>query len=308
MSGKSCDSDTSCQACGSAEKCSQADKEAHEAKLIESKMKDIKYKFMVLSGKGGVGKSSVAVNLAATFSAKGLKVGILDADIHGPNIPKMLGVADKKPLASTGPADGILPVATDYNLQVMSIGFFLNKEEDAVIWRGPMKHGVIKQFLGEVQWGELDCLIMDLPPGTGDEALSIAHIIKNVDGAIIVTTPQDVALLDSKKSITFCKELKIPLIGVVENMSGMVCPHCRKEIDLFKVGGGEKIAAKMKVPFLGRVPLDPLMVMCTDEGRPFVAAHPDSPATAAFTSIAETWVKLLEGSVDSPSLLKRMFG
>jgi ATP-binding protein involved in chromosome partitioning len=151
----------------------------------------------------------------------------------------------------------------------------------------------MKQFLGEVQWGKLDYLIIDLPPGTGDEALSISHLIGKVDGAVIVTTPQEVALLDSKKSISFCKELKIPKIGVVENMSGMLCPHCGKAIDLFKTGGGEKIAKKMKVPFLGRVPLDPAMVMCGDEGKPFVSTHPESPATAAFAGIAEAWKKLL---------------
>jgi len=294
MAKNTCDSDSNCQSCNSAETCSAEEKERHAQQLIDGTLKNIRHTFMVLSGKGGVGKSSVSVNLAATLAAQGCRVGILDADIHGPNIPKMLGVDDKKPLAAMGPVDGILPIETDHNLQVMSIGFFLNKEEDAVIWRGPMKHGVMKQFLGEVHWGSLDYLIVDLPPGTGDEALSIAHLIKKVDGAVIVTTPQDVALLDSKKSISFCKELKIPLIGVIENMSGMLCPHCNKPIDLFKTGGGEKIAKKMRVPFLGRVPLDPAMVMCTDEGRPFVVAHPESPAAKAFTGIAEQWVRLID--------------
>ena len=153
------------------------------------------------------------------------------------------------------PGRRYLPIAAADNVHVMSIGFFLQNEDHAVIWRGPMKHGVMKQFLGEVHWGALDYLIIDLPPGTGDEALSISHLIGKVDGAVIVTTPQDVALLDSKKSISFCKELKIPKIGVVENMSGMLCPHCGKTIDLFKTGGGERIAKKMKVPFLGRVRL-----------------------------------------------------
>jgi len=289
-----CSSDTGCQTCSTAETCSQEEKERHAKSLIDKAMGTIGKKFMVLSGKGGVGKSSVAVNLAATLAAQGKKVGILDADIHGPNIPKMLGVEDKRPLAADGPGDGIVPVAVTDNLRVMSIGFFLDNPDSAVIWRGPMKHGLIKQFLGEVQWGELDYLIMDLPPGTGDEALSIAHLIGSVDGAVIVTTPQDVALLDSRKSISFCREIKIPLIGVVENMSGLLCPHCGTTIDLFKTGGGERIAREMKVPFLGRVPLDPLMVLSGDDGCPFVDTHSDSKVTIAFTEIVDTWVKMLE--------------
>ena len=288
-----CTSETGCKTCDTAATCSQDEKERRAQRFIDTAMGSIGKKFMVLSGKGGVGKSSVAVNLAATLAAQGKKVGILDADIHGPNIPKMLGIDTERPEAAPGPVDGMLPISVGENLSVMSIGFFLQDEEQAVIWRGPMKHGVMKQFLGEVQWGTLDYLIIDLPPGTGDEALSISHLIGKVDGAVIVTTPQEVALLDSKKSISFCKELKIPKIGVVENMSGMLCPHCGKTIDLFKTGGGEKIAKKMKVPFLGRVPLDPAMVMCGDEGKPFVSTHPGSPATAAFAGIADAWKKLL---------------
>jgi len=290
-----CTSNTGCQTCPTAGACSQEEKEKHAKRLIDTAMGAIKKKFMVLSGKGGVGKTSVAVNLAATLAARGKTVGILDADIHGPNIPKMLGVEDKRPMAAPGPVEAILPIAASDTLRLMSIGFFLDSQDSAVIWRGPMKHGLIKQFLGEVYWGELDYLIMDLPPGTGDEALSISHLIGSVDGAVIVTTPQDVALLDSRKSISFCRELKIPLIGVVENMSGMLCPHCGKTIDLFKTGGGERIAREMKVPFLGRVPLDPTMVVCGDDGRPFVQAYPESPATDAFAGIVSEWEKLLGG-------------
>ncbi len=291
MGEDKCGSDGGCGTCGESAQCSQAEKEAHEAALIEKRMADIKYKFMVISGKGGVGKSSVSVNLAATLAGQGHAVGILDADIHGPNIPKMLGVEGHRPLADE--ADGIRPVAVSDKLQVMSIAFFLQQSRDAVICRGPLRHGVLEQFLGEVSWGKWDYLIIDLPPGTGDEALSTAHLIKNVDGAVVVTTPQEVALLDSRKSISFCREIKVPRIGVVENMSGMVCPHCREEIDLFKTGGGEQIAREMKVPFLGRVPLDPQMVVCTDEGRPFVMTHPDSPAAAAFSAVAGEWEKRL---------------
>jgi Mrp family chromosome partitioning ATPase len=308
MAKDRCDSDANCQSCDSANTCSADEKERHAQQRIDTTLKTIRHTFMVLSGKGGVGKSSVAVNLAATLAGKGSRVGILDADVHGPNIPKMLGVERKKPLAAMGPVDGILPIEAAHNLHVMSIGFFLNNEEDAVIWRGPMKHGLMKQFLGEVHWGDLDYLIIDLPPGTGDEALSIAHLIKKVEGAVIVTTPQDVALLDSKKSITFCRELKIPLIGVVENMSGMLCPHCNKEIALFKVGGGEHIAKKMKVPFLGRVPLDPAMVICTDEGKPFVTAHPESMAAQAFANIARQWVELLAKDNGKGSVICKVFG
>ena len=292
MSENKCKSDDSCQACGDAEKCSQTEKEAHEAKLIAEKMGNIKNKFLVISGKGGVGKTSVTVNLASTLASQGFKVGILDADIHGPNIPKMLGVEDRKPLAGEG--NSILPIAIKDNLRVMSIAFFLNNTKDAIVWRGPMKHNMLKQFLGEVSWGELDYLIIDLPPGTGDEALSIAHLMKDVDAAVIVTTPQEVALLDSRKSISFCREIKIPIIGVVENMSGLICPHCKEEIDLFKTGGGEKIAAEMKIPFLGRIPLDPEMVICSDEGSAFVDNHPDSIAAKAFLKIADEWKNRLD--------------
>ena len=292
MSKENCERDTSCSTCSDASKCSQAEKEAHDKKLIEKKMENVKYKFMVISGKGGVGKSSVAVNLAVTLANQGYEVGILDADIHGPNIPKMLGVEDRKPMAAE---DGMLPIAISDNLRVISIAFFLQQTQDAVIWRGPLKHSLLKQFLGEVHWGKLDYLIVDLPPGTGDEALSTAHLIQNVNGALVVTTPQDVALLDSRKSITFCREIKVPLIGVVENMSGMVCPHCNKEIGLFKTGGGERIAGEMNVAFLGRVPLDPEMVISTDDGKPFVTNYPEAKVTEAFADVVENWKKCLEG-------------
>lgn len=304
MSDSTCGGGSSCQSCGSASACSQEEKQRQEQERIAGAMGAIGKKFMVLSGKGGVGKSSVAVNLAATLAGRGKKVGILDADMHGPNIPKMFGLDQDRPEAA--PGAGLLPVCAADNLHVMSVGFFLKSEDHAVIWRGPMKHGVIKQFLGDVHWGALDYLIIDLPPGTGDEALSIAHTIGAIDGAVIVTTPQDVALLDSKKSISFCKELKIPLIGVVENMSGMLCPHCGKEIDLFKVGGGENIAKKMKVPFLGRVPLDPAMVICGDEGEPFVTKHPASPAARAFAGIADAWEALLSKGLEK-SFFQKIF-
>jgi len=293
MADSSCQRDQSCTGCATAEQCSQAEKEAHAQRLIDLRMGRIKHKFMVLSGKGGVGKSSVAVNLAATLAVQGHAVGLLDADIHGPNIPNMLGVESVKPMQAD---DGILPISTADKIRVMSIAFFLREHDDAVIWRGPLKHSLLRQFLGDVLWGDLDYLIIDLPPGTGDEALSIVHLLKRVSGALIVTTPQDVALLDARKSITFCREIQIPVIGVVENMSGMTCPHCQSQIKLFKTGGGERIAHQMKVPFVGRIPLDPAMVICADEGRPFVLTHPGSEASQAFLSLAESWNKLIAAS------------
>ena len=263
---------------------SQQEKEAHAQERLESKLSHIKHRIMVMSGKGGVGKSSVATNLAVALSQEGLRVGILDADIHGPNIPKMLGIESRR---VEGSGEGMIPVEVFPNLKVISMAFFLGDRDNPVIWRGPLKHNAISQFLGEVEWGLLDYLITDLPPGTGDEPLSVAHLIKNVDGSIIVTTPQDVALLDSRKAVTFSRMLSIPVIGIVENMSGLICPHCHKEISLFKKGGGEKAARDLKVPFLGRIPIDPEMVIDCDRGMPFVMAHPESEAAKAFKKIAE---------------------
>jgi Mrp family chromosome partitioning ATPase len=274
-----------------AHKCSEEEKDVHERARLKATMDLIKHKFMVLSGKGGVGKSSVAVNLAVALAQEGFEVGLLDADIHGPNIPKMMGVEEKRIEISP---DGLLPIKTERGVKVISVAFILRHRDDAIIWRGPLKHNLLKKFLGEVFWGALDYLVIDLPPGTGDEALSTTHLIKDVDGAIIVTTPQDVALLDARKSITFLRQLKTPLIGVVENMSGFTCPHCNKEIDIFKVGGGERAAQEMGVYFLGRIPLDPKMVICSDSGVPVVVQHPDSQAGEALYKISHSWRALLD--------------
>lgn len=238
-------------------------KKAEEPKLIKN-MRAIKNKIMVMSGKGGVGKSTVAANLAARLAERGHKVGLLDADIHGPSIPKMFGIEDEKP---TVDENGLVPVAVTDNLFVMSVALLLPDKDAPVIWRGPAKMGAIKQFLEEVAWGKLDYLIIDLPPGTGDEPLSIAQLIEKVDGAVVVTTPQDVAIVSVRKSIKFAEILEVPVIGLVENMSGIICPHCDEKMELFNKGGVEQAAADFDVKILGDLPLDPKLAEIEDSGR-----------------------------------------
>jgi len=241
---------------------------------LSRRMSQIKRKIIVLSGKGGVGKSTVAVNLAMALSLNDNRVGLLDIDIHGPSIPTLLNL-EGRPLGMNG--DKMIPVALTENLQVMSIGFLLQHRDDAVIWRGPMKYNVIKQFLQDVEWGDLDFLVIDSPPGTGDEPLTVCQLISDADGAIVVTTPQEVALADVRKSIDFCRKLKLPVLGVVENMSGFVCPHCGKVTDIFKRGGGEQMAREMAVPFLGRIPVDSQITQSGDEGKPFIYHYSKTP-------------------------------
>lgn len=259
--------------------------------LAKEKMAHIKHKYLVLSGKGGVGKTTVATNLAITLTEIGFAVGLLDADLHGPDIPKMLGIEDQ---TFHNYEKGIIPVYAGHLLKVMSSAYFLKSKDDAVILRGPLKHKLIAQLLSEVYWGVLDFLIVDLPPGTGDEALSVAQLVCDVDGAIIVTTPQDVALLDSRKAVNFAKKLNIPLIGIVENMSGFNCPYCHKSIDLFKKGGGEKAAREMQAPFLGRIPIEPEIVKRGDSGIPLTASSEYPEITHAFEKICIAWNNLLE--------------
>jgi len=248
----------------------------------------IKHKVMVLSGKGGVGKSTVAVNLATALAMAGKAVGLLDVDIHGPSIPKLLH------LEGTSLAGGdktILPARIDFNpgmLKVMSIGFLLRHRDDAVIWRGPMKSGVIKQFLKDVEWGDLDYLVVDSPPGTGDEPLSIAQLIENADGAIVVTTPQQVAVQDVRRCIVFCRQLDLPVIGVVENMSGFTCPKCGETAKIFGTDGGRAMAEEMDVPYLGAIPIEPEVVVSGDSGTPVVQAMPHSETARAFGRIVRT--------------------
>ena len=278
-----CDPDENCQTCSQSATCSVEEKAAHTEKKVAEKLACIKHRIMIMSGKGGVGKSTVAINLGAVLAHQGLETGILDADIHGPNVPKMLGV-EGRPIVSL--ENSLRPVEPFSHLKLISMAFLLENPDNPIVWRGPLKHSAIQQFIGDVGWGGLDYLIIDLPPGTGDEALSSAHVLKNVDGSIIVTTPQDVALLDSRKAVNFSRTMGIPIIGIVENMSGLDCPHCGKAIPLFKIGGGEKAAMELRVPFLGRVPIDPDVVADCDSGVPVVLAHPDSPVAEAFQGIA----------------------
>jgi ATP-binding protein involved in chromosome partitioning len=250
-----------------------------EQEHIRDRMGQIKHKVLVLSGKGGVGKSTVAVNMAIALSLEGKKVGLLDIDIHGPSIPKVLNLEGRGLQADEH--QNIMPVTVSDTLKVMSIGFMLAHQDDAVIWRGPRKYGVIKQFLKDVNWGEMDFLVIDSPPGTGDEPLAIVQLLENADGAVIVTTPQDVALSDVRKGITFCRNLNLPVLGVLENMSGFVCPKCGERTDIFKSGGGQTMAEQMNVPFWGQIPIDPQIVRACDSGMPYVQYFSTSQAAKA---------------------------
>lgn len=265
-------------------------KEAQE-KSIQETLAKIKNRLLVFSGKGGVGKSTVAANLGLALAERGKRVGLIDVDIHGPNLAKMLGAEGKRFTASS--EKKIIPVPVTENLHLASMSFLLESPDLPVIWRGPLKMKVIQQFLGDVAWGDLDWLIIDSPPGTGDEPLSVAQLIP-ATGAVIVTTPQEVSLLDSRKAINFARKLNLKVVGIIENMSGFNCPHCGKHIDLFKIGGGEKTAKEMGVPFLGRVPIEPHIVESGDTGKPFIAENPDSEASKAFRNIVERILKSSE--------------
>ncbi len=252
---------------------------------LQNRMAEIRHKLLVLSGKGGVGKSTVAANLATALAKAGKQVGLLDVDIHGPSIPKLLGVEDHS-IQVVG--EQIFPARVNENLAVMSIAFLIPSKRDPVIWRGPMKHGAIRQFLKDVTWGKLDYLVVDSPPGTGDEPLSVAKLVGSSAEAIVVTTPQDVAIADVRRCVGFCRTLSLPVVGIVENMSGLVCPKCGERIDLFKRGGGKALALEMGVPFLGQIPIDPEIVMTGDAGIPFMREGPQSPAAAAFSEVVHT--------------------
>ena len=264
-----------------------------EHQALQERLRRIRRKILVLSGKGGVGKSTVAANLAVALVLAGRKVGLLDVDIHGPSIPRLL----KLDAAALQMQDGAIRPVEVAGLKVMSIAFLLRHRDAAVIWRGPMKMGVIKQFLKDVDWGDLDCLVIDSPPGTGDEPLSVAQLAAPVDGAVIVPTPQDVAIADVRKSITFCRQLNLPVLGVVENMSGFVCPGCGTVTEIFKTGGGERMAADMGVPFLGRIPLDPAVGEACDAGQIFVYHHSGTETAKAFERVVAPILALSDPAV-----------
>jgi ATP-binding protein involved in chromosome partitioning len=257
---------------------------------VKASLARIKNKLIIMSGKGGVGKSSTAVNLALALAAKGAQVGLLDVDLHGPDIPRMLGLNG---VLDMNGEQQLVPKRYNQNLAAVSVESLTNGKDEAIIWRGPVKYSVIQQFIGQVAWGDLDFLLIDAPPGTGDEPLTIAQTISDAQ-AVIVTTPQEVSLADVRKSINFCKTVKMPIFGLVENMSGLVCPHCNCGIELFGSGGGERTAAQMAVPFLGRVPFDPELVVCGDAGLAYQERYPNSPVTQAFQTIADRMMALLK--------------
>jgi ATP-binding protein involved in chromosome partitioning len=257
-----------------------------------SNLDRVKNKIVVLSGKGGVGKSTVAVNLAVTLSELGYQTGILDVDVHGPSVPKLLGL-DSQKMGGTA-ENRLIPATYSPTLKAVSVGFILENSTDAVIWRGSLKHNVIKQFMFDTEWGELDFLIIDSPPGTGDEVLSSVQLLPEPTGAVVITTPQDLALLDVSKSITFCSKLNLPVLGIVENMSGFACPHCGEISYVFKQGGGQKISQEMNVPYLGEIPISLNISHGADEGKPIIHKdHTGDESPKAFQSIV---TKLLENS------------
>lgn len=250
------------------------EQKAKQQKLIEEKMANVKHKIAIISGKGGVGKTLVTVNLAAALAAKGRKgkVGILDADLTGPCVPKMLGLKGHK--MELGPA-GIMPARGSEDIAVVSMDFLLPGDDSPVIWRGPLKMGAIRQFLGEVAWGDLNYLLIDLPPGTGDESLSVLQLLPELDGVIIVTIPSEVSQAVVKKAVTFARQMNVPILGIVENMSGLVCPHCGEVIDVFSKGGGAKVADEIGVELIGSIPMDPMVALDSDSGMPFIYSNPD---------------------------------
>jgi ATP-binding protein involved in chromosome partitioning len=253
---------------------------------LRARMSKIKHKIAIISGKGGVGKSTVTANLAMAFAKHGHAnhVGILDADIHGPSIPKILGLTGQR--LQLGPA-GVFPVLGSLGIKVVSMDFMLPDENAPVIWRGPLKMTAIRQFLSDIAWGELNILLIDLPPGTGDEPLSVAQLLPELDGVIIVTIPSEVSQIVVKKAVTFARRLGMPIGGVVENMSGFICPNCGVKVDIFQSGGGKRIADELDIPFLGSIPIDQKISAASDRGVPFIVEHADSPASRAFLEIVE---------------------
>ncbi|MEM3054567.1 MAG: Mrp/NBP35 family ATP-binding protein [Candidatus Bathyarchaeia archaeon] len=289
--------DGKCESCSKINNCSEPQKERWEQEQrLRQHISKIKHKIAVISGKGGVGKSTVTVNLAMAFAMHGYanRVGILDADIHGPSVPKMLGLKGQRLQAI--PAGLIFPVTGPLGIKVMSMDFLLPSDETPVVWRGPLKMRAIQQFLSDITWGELDYLFIDLPPGTGDEPLSVMQLLPNIDGVIIVTIPSEVSQAVVKKAVAFARQLNVPVVGIIENMSGFICPNCGTEVNIFKIGGGQKMAEELAIPFLGRIPIDPEICSDSDSGTPFITGHPNSAATKAFMEI----VKKIEAFLNTP--------
>lgn len=303
---------SSCGSCASkSEGCgsgpSQADVQAHIAQQeneIKTSLGKIKNKILVMSGKGGVGKSTVSANLALGLANRGYKVGLMDVDLHGPDICRMLNLDEK--LRDTKLKDGeLIPLMrVGENLKVISLEYMMEDRDDPIIWRGPLKIQAIRQFIADMDWGELDYLVIDAPPGTGDEPLTIADTIKDAQ-ALIVTTPQNVALADVRKSINFCKHVKMQIVGLVENMSGLVCPHCKNVVEVFKSGGGEQTAKDFNINFLGKIPIDPMVVIGGDDGNPYLSAKNDSPAVMAFAGLLDNVEK---NSAATPASLETTGG
>jgi len=262
----------------------KADKNEHNRWLVNKRMNEIKHKLIVGSNKGGVGKSTVTTNLAIALQESGYSVGLADADLHGPNIPKLLQ-AENVRLKSTDV--GIDPYETSNGLKVASLGFLIEDPNMHIAWRDAVKYDFIIELLGNINWGPLDYLLFDLPPGTGNEQITIIDFIGEVDGAVVVTTPQDLAILDARKMISFSRDSNVPIVGVIENMSTMTCPHCEKDIDVFKKGGGKNLAEELVLPYLGSIPLDGEIVANSDNGQPVVLSRPDSVAARAFMRLAE---------------------
>lgn len=288
--------ESNCDTCGE-KTCSahdrnedENDEEYEERKKLQSKLCRIKHKIIVMSGKGGVGKSTIAVNIAAALMMSGKSVGLLDVDLHGPSIPTMLGIEQQLMYSNE---DGLIPVEVN-GIKVISMGFFLKKQTDAVIWRGPLKASIIKQFIKDVVWGDLDYLIIDSPPGTGDEPLSVCQTIKPMDGAIIVTTPQKVAEVDVRKSITFCRELGLPLIGLIENMSGFVCPKCGEVTHILSSGAGERIAKEMDIPLLDSIPINQGIAEACDNGKAYVSSNTNSTVSVTMQNVVKHIIAVSE--------------
>jgi len=261
-----------------------AAEQERQKQAVEERMALIKHPILVLSGKGGVGKSTVAVNLAVELAKGGKQVGLLDVDIHGPSIPGMLELENSH-IFSNG--NTIIPMEFTVNLAIMSIGFLLQDRGDAVIWRGPMKYHAIRQFISDVEWGELDYLVVDSPPGTGDEPLSVAQLMGEKTKAVVVTTPQRVSVDDVRKSIQFCEKLNVEVLGIIENMSGFVCPYCGKSVNIFDSGGGVLLAKEKNVPFLGRIPIEQAIVHSCDEGKPYVLTNSESATGKSFSEVVK---------------------